>query len=47
MTTEDLKEFFVEIEEPLSRNYFGFDIYTCQPWCQGPYPSNYVAARWL
>ena len=36
MTTEDLKEFFVEIEEPLSRNYFGFDIYTCQPWCQGP-----------
>ncbi|MDA0655106.1 MAG: gamma-glutamyltransferase family protein [Proteobacteria bacterium] len=36
MTAEDLKEFRVEVEEPVTRNYFGFDIYTCQPWCQGP-----------
>jgi len=36
MTAEDLKEFRVEVEDPVSRNYFGFDIYTCQPWCQGP-----------
>ncbi len=36
MTADDLKEFRVEIEDPISRNYFGFDIYTCQPWCQGP-----------
>jgi len=36
MTADDLKEFRVEVEDPISRNYFGFDIYTCQPWCQGP-----------
>jgi gamma-glutamyltranspeptidase/glutathione hydrolase len=36
MTANDLKEFRVEVEDPISRNYFGFDIYTCQPWCQGP-----------
>ena len=36
ITAEDLKEFYVEIEDPISRNYFDFEIYTCQPWCQGP-----------
>jgi len=36
MTTEDLKDFRVGIEAPVTRNYFGFDIYTCDAWCQGP-----------
>lgn len=36
MTAKDLKDFRVGIEAPIMRNYFGFDIYTCDAWCQGP-----------
>ncbi len=36
MTAEDLRDFRVGIEAPVKRNYFGFDIYTCDAWCQGP-----------
>lgn len=36
MTAEDLRDFRVGIEAPVSRNYFGFDVYTCDTWCQGP-----------
>lgn len=36
MTAEDLRDFHVGIEAPVMRNYFGFDVYTCDAWCQGP-----------
>ena len=36
MSAKDLKNFRVGIEAPVMRNYFGFDIYTCDAWCQGP-----------
>jgi len=36
MTAEDLSDFRVGHEAPVMRNYFGFDIYTCDAWCQGP-----------
>lgn len=36
MAAEDLRNFRVGIEAPVKRNYFGFDIYTCDAWCQGP-----------
>ncbi len=36
MTTEDLRDFRVGFEAPVMRHYFGFDIYTCDAWCQGP-----------
>lgn len=36
MSAKDLKDFRVGIEAPVMRNYFGFDIYTCDAWCQGP-----------
>ena len=31
-----MKAFSVEVEEPLSIKYRGYDFYGCQPWCQGP-----------
>jgi gamma-glutamyltranspeptidase/glutathione hydrolase len=36
MTAEDLRDFRVGHEAPVTRNYFGFDVYTCDAWCQGP-----------
>ena len=36
MSAEDLRDFRVGIEAPVMRHYFGFDIYTCDAWCQGP-----------
>jgi len=36
MTAEDLRDFRVGFEAPVTRNYFGFDIHTCGAWCQGP-----------
>lgn len=36
LTLDDLTAFSVEVEEPLTVNYRGYDIYGCQPWCQGP-----------
>lgn len=36
LTLDDLRDFAVEVEEPLSVRYRGFDIYGCGPWCQGP-----------
>ncbi|HEX7102166.1 MAG TPA: gamma-glutamyltransferase family protein [Nitrolancea sp.] len=36
LTLDDLKNFHVEIEEPVMANYRGYQVYTCGPWCQGP-----------
>lgn len=36
LSMEDLAEFRVEIEDPVSVNYRGFDVYACDAWCQGP-----------
>ena len=36
ITEEDLREFHVAIEDPVKRTYWGIDVYTCGPWCQGP-----------
>ena len=35
MTLEDLGEYRARIEEPLTVNYRGFDVYKCDTWCQG------------
>jgi gamma-glutamyltranspeptidase/glutathione hydrolase len=36
MTREDMATFRVDVEAPLRYRYRGTDVYTCQPWCQGP-----------
>ena len=36
LTREDLAEFRVEVEPPVSTSYRGADVYACGPWCQGP-----------
>tara|TARA_Y100000588_G_scaffold395207_1_gene521299 strand:- start:4607 stop:6280 length:1674 start_codon:yes stop_codon:yes gene_type:complete len=36
LTKEDLAGYETPIEEPLSINFCGTEIYSCQPWCQGP-----------
>lgn len=36
LTAEDLAAFRVQIEEPVSLNYRGHDVYKCGPWSQGP-----------
>jgi gamma-glutamyltranspeptidase/glutathione hydrolase len=33
---DDLSEFRVEVEKPMSVTYGGAEIFTCGPWCQGP-----------
>jgi len=33
---EDFEEFRSEIEEPMTVNYRGYDVYKCGPWTQGP-----------
>ena len=35
LTLDDLKNFSVEVEEPVSVNYRGYDVYACRTWCQG------------
>src|SRR5215510_9568067 len=36
LTTEDLDNFHTKIEEPVTLNYRGYDVYKCGPWSQGP-----------
>ncbi len=36
MTREDLADFEVREEPPVSISYKGYDVYACGPWCQGP-----------
>jgi gamma-glutamyltranspeptidase / glutathione hydrolase len=36
LTLDDLKNFSVDVEEPVHINYRGYDVYSCRPWCQGP-----------
>ena len=36
LTLEDLSEYRVRIEPPVTVSYRGYDVYTCGPWCQGP-----------
>jgi gamma-glutamyltranspeptidase / glutathione hydrolase len=36
LTMEDLAAFRVEIEPASRSTFYGLDIYTCGPWCQGP-----------
>ena len=36
MDYDDLANFSVKIEEPVSTNFRGYDVFACGPWCQGP-----------
>ena len=36
MTREDLAEFSVEIETPVTTTFRDIEIHACRPWCQGP-----------
>ncbi|MFQ5895806.1 MAG: gamma-glutamyltransferase family protein [Nitrospinota bacterium] len=36
LSTQDLADFHVQVEEPVSTAYRGFEVYACGPWCQGP-----------
>jgi gamma-glutamyltranspeptidase/glutathione hydrolase len=36
LTHEDLAEFRVKIEPPVSTRFHGYEVYACGPWCQGP-----------
>ncbi len=36
LTLDDLRNFSVDVEEPVSVNYRGYNVYSCRPWCQGP-----------
>lgn len=36
LTRDDMAAFRVEVEEPVRYRYRGMDVYSCQPWCQGP-----------
>jgi gamma-glutamyltranspeptidase/glutathione hydrolase len=36
MTHQDLAEFRVKVEPPVSTRYHGYEVYACGPWCQGP-----------
>ena len=36
ITLDDLRNFNVDIETPVSASYRGHDVYACRPWCQGP-----------
>ncbi len=36
LTSEDLAEFSVKEEPPVSIDYKGYQVYSCGPWCQGP-----------
>jgi gamma-glutamyltranspeptidase/glutathione hydrolase len=36
LTHQDLAEFRVKIEPPVSTRFHGYEVYACGPWCQGP-----------
>jgi len=36
LSLEDLSEYRARIEEPVTANYRGYDVYKCGPWTQGP-----------
>lgn len=36
LSAEDFAAFRVQIEEPVTLNYRGYDVYKCGPWSQGP-----------
>ena len=36
LNLEDLADFQVGHEAPVSTNYRGYDVFACGPWCQGP-----------
>ena len=36
LTYEDLGGFHAAVEEPVTVDYRGLDVYKCGPWCQGP-----------
>jgi gamma-glutamyltranspeptidase/glutathione hydrolase len=36
LTHQDLAEFHVKIEAPVSTRFHGYEVYACGPWCQGP-----------
>jgi gamma-glutamyltranspeptidase / glutathione hydrolase len=36
LTAQDLAEFRVKIEPPVSTRFHGYEVYACGPWCQGP-----------
>lgn len=36
VTAQDLADFSVEVEEPLTTRFRGVDVYSCGYWCQGP-----------
>jgi gamma-glutamyltranspeptidase/glutathione hydrolase len=36
LTAQDLAEFRSSFERPVVRRYYGLDVFTCGPWCQGP-----------
>jgi gamma-glutamyltranspeptidase/glutathione hydrolase len=36
LTRQDLAEFRVKIEPPVSTRFHGYEVYACGPWCQGP-----------
>lgn len=36
ITLEDLASYATQVEQPVTANYRGYDVYKCGPWCQGP-----------
>ncbi|RMF86723.1 MAG: gamma-glutamyltransferase family protein [Nitrospinota bacterium] len=36
LTMEDMAAFQVEIEEPVTTTYRGYQVFACGPWCTGP-----------
>ena len=36
LTDEDLADFQVREEPPVSTDYKGYQVFACGPWCQGP-----------
>jgi gamma-glutamyltranspeptidase/glutathione hydrolase len=36
LTREDLADFRVKVEPPVSTRFHGYEVYACGPWCQGP-----------
>lgn len=36
ITREDLASYATRVEQPVTTNYRGYDVYKCGPWCQGP-----------
>ena len=36
ITKEDLRRYATRVEEPVTANYRGYDVFKCGPWSQGP-----------